>query len=73
MYIDGLTTKIDQGMTFPVYLTPKYKLSVYDVMQGLRNHYQTTDHDAYANCNPNDPYRPVAVFRTCCGLMNLYT
>ncbi|MEC6796286.1 C69 family dipeptidase [Photobacterium sp. S4TG1] len=64
LYTDGLTTKIDQGSTFPVYLTPKYKLSVYDVMQGLRNHYQATDHDAYAHCNPNDSYRPIAVFRT---------
>lgn len=64
LYTDGLTTKIDQGMTFPVYLTPKNKLSVYDVMQGLRNHYQTTDHDPYAHCNPDEPYRPIAVFRT---------
>ncbi len=64
MYTDGLTTKIDQGESFPVYLTPKNKLSVYDVMQGLRNHYQATDHDPYAHCNPSDPYRPIAVFRT---------
>ncbi|WP_413516577.1 C69 family dipeptidase [Photobacterium phosphoreum] len=64
LYTDGLTTPIDQGESFPVYLTPKNKLSVYDVMQGLRNHYQATDHDPYAHCNPADPYRPIAVFRT---------
>ncbi|SMY34860.1 Dipeptidase A [Photobacterium malacitanum] len=33
-------------------------------MQGLRNHYQATTHDPYAHSNPNEPYRPIAVFRT---------
>ncbi|KJF79866.1 dipeptidase [Photobacterium angustum] len=64
MYSDGLKTEIDQGESFPVYLTPKNKLSVYDVMQGLRNHYQATEHDPYSHSNPNDPYRPISVFRT---------
>ncbi|WP_231730621.1 C69 family dipeptidase [Photobacterium aquimaris] len=36
---------MDQDESFPVYLTPKHKLSVHDVMQGLHNHYQATAHD----------------------------
>ncbi|HIF9405592.1 C69 family dipeptidase [Photobacterium damselae subsp. damselae] len=64
MYTQGLKTKIDQGKTFPVFLKPTHKLTVADVEQGLRNHYQGTSHDPYANKNPKEPYRPVSVFRT---------
>ncbi|MCD9510686.1 C69 family dipeptidase [Photobacterium phosphoreum] len=64
MYTQGLTTKIDQGTTFPVFLKPTRKLSVADVEQGLRNHYQGTSHDPYATQNPKEAYRPISVFRT---------
>ncbi|WP_318476654.1 C69 family dipeptidase [Photobacterium leiognathi] len=64
MYTQGLKTKIDQGENFPVFLTPTHKLTINDVEQGLRNHYQGTSHDPYANNNPKEPYRPVSVFRT---------
>lgn len=32
--------------------------------QALRNHYQNTSHDPYANNNPKEPWRPISVFRT---------
>ncbi len=64
MYTKGLNTKITQGESFPVFLKPSHKLSVADVEQGLRNHYQGTSHAPYANSNPKEPYRPISVFRT---------
>ncbi|EAR55754.1 putative secreted peptidase [Photobacterium sp. SKA34] len=64
IYTKGLNTKITQGKGFHVFLKPSHKLSVADVEQGLRNHYQGTSHDPYANSNPKEAYRPISVFRT---------
>ncbi|WP_108651675.1 C69 family dipeptidase [Dongshaea marina] len=60
----GLATKIGDGKSFPVFLKPAHKLSVQDLESALRNHYQGTPHDPYMNANPNEPYRPISVFRT---------
>lgn len=59
-----LKTTIDDGKNFPVMLKPASKITVAQVEQALRNHYQGTDHDPYANNNPQEPYRPISVFRT---------
>ena len=60
----GLTTTVDKGKAFPVFVKPAHKISVDDVKQALRNHYDGTDHDPYTKVNPKEPWRPVSVFRT---------
>ncbi|BDH47290.1 peptidase [Salmonella enterica subsp. enterica serovar Choleraesuis] len=64
MFNPGLTTTIDKGQNFPVFVKPAHKISVADVKKALRNRYQGTKHDPYANANPQEAYRPVSVFRT---------
>lgn len=64
LFTKGLTTKIDQGQTFPLFLSPTNKLTVADVEHALRNHYDGTSHDPYLNKNPKEIYRPTSVFRT---------
>ncbi|KAB7678234.1 C69 family dipeptidase [Plesiomonas shigelloides] len=64
MFNPELKTTITDGKNFPVFLKPAQKISVVQVEQALRNHYQDTKHDPYANNNPAEPYRPIAVFRT---------
>ncbi len=64
MFNPQLKTAVTDGKNFPVFLTPEKKIGIADVEQALRNHYQGTTHDPYANNNPQEPYRPVAVFRT---------
>lgn len=58
-----LTTQVTDGKQFPVFLQPAHKISVADVEKALQNHYQGTPHDPYANNNPQEPWRPVSVFR----------
>ncbi|MBJ3817039.1 C69 family dipeptidase [Shimwellia pseudoproteus] len=60
----GLTTTITNGKAYPVFVKPAHKISVEDVKQALRNRYQGTSHDPYANVNPQEAWRPVSVFRT---------
>ncbi len=50
--------------TFPVYAKPSHKLSIAEVKDVFRFHYQDTEHDPYLNCNPNEVFRPVSIFRT---------
>lgn len=47
-----------------LFLTPITKISVAAVKNALRNHYQGTSHDPYASHNPQEPWRPISVFRT---------
>ncbi|MDC0535807.1 C69 family dipeptidase [Francisellaceae bacterium] len=47
----------------PTFLKPEKKISVNEVMTGLRNHYQGTANDPYVNNNYKEPYRPISVFR----------
>ncbi|MEW6186090.1 MAG: C69 family dipeptidase [Thermodesulfobacteriota bacterium] len=53
----------DQGL-FPVFPTPKKKLSVWDVARGLRNKFNGTPYDPYQTQNPKAPFRPICVMRT---------
>ena len=58
------TTVADSGTTAaPVLITPSRKLSVEDLKALERDHYNGTEHDPYANANPNEPYRPISVMR----------
>ncbi len=62
MYSPNLTfsqTKDDS----PAFLKPEHKISVDEVMAGLRNYYQGTKNNPYINNNYDEPYRPISVFR----------
>jgi dipeptidase len=59
----SITTTIDDGSDFPVFLSATKKISINDVKAILRNHYTGTDHDPYLNNNPQEPYRPIDIFR----------
>ncbi|MBS9778183.1 MAG: C69 family dipeptidase [Gammaproteobacteria bacterium] len=50
--------------TFPVFAQSDSTLTLSDIRTVLRFHYQGTEHDPYANNNPDEPYRPVSIFRT---------
>lgn len=50
--------------TFPVFAKSSKPLSVKDMRNAFRNHYDGTSHDPYTNTNPQEPYRPISVFRT---------
>lgn len=56
--------KADDGRNFPVFLTPEKKITLEDLKNAMRSHYNDTDHDPYLHQNPNEPYRPISVFRT---------
>ena len=49
---------------FPVYQKADRKLTVADIKQAFRSHYDGTEHDPYLHNNPKEPYRPVSIFRT---------
>lgn len=51
--------------TFPVYAEADHKLTIDDLRQAFRFHYDGTDHDPYLHNNGKEPYRPVSIFRTC--------
>ncbi|MDO4789846.1 MAG: C69 family dipeptidase [Porphyromonas sp.] len=50
--------------SFPVYAQAERRISLEDLKQAFRFHYQGTEHDPYLNKNPNERYRPVSIFRT---------
>ena len=49
---------------FPVYQTADKLLTVTDIRNAFRYHYDGTQHDPYLHSNPKEPYRPVSIFRT---------
>ena len=67
-YLQGLFTpsvKTDVRVNdFPVYQKADRPLTVDDIKQAFRSHYDGTDHDPYLHANPREPYRPVSIFRT---------
>lgn len=50
--------------TFPVFAKADRLLSVEDIKQAFRFHYDNTEHDPYLHSNPKERYRPVSIFRT---------
>ena len=49
---------------FPVYQKADRPLTVEDIKQAFRSHYDGTEHDPYLHSNPREPYRPISIFRT---------
>jgi len=49
---------------FPVYQKADRLLTIADIKQAFRSHYDGTEHDPYLHANPKEPYRPVSIFRT---------
>lgn len=65
MFSPSLKQDITKGSEFPVYLKPDKKLSVKDLKDAMRSHYDGTKHDPYVNQNTKDDiYRVISVFRT---------
>jgi len=62
-FFAGISYKNENGL-YPVFVQPNRKLSVQDLKQALRNHYNSTAHDPYLHQNPKEPYRPISVMRT---------
>ena len=50
--------------TFPVFTKADKKISLSDLRQAFRFHYDNTSHDPYLHSNGKEPYRPVSIFRT---------
>lgn len=49
---------------FPVFAEAKKAITMDDLREAFRFHYDNTDHDPYLNSNPKETYRPVSIFRT---------
>lgn len=49
---------------FPVYQKADRKLTISDLRNAFRYHYDGTEHDPYLHSNPKEPYRPISIFRT---------
>ncbi len=67
-YLQGqFTPSVKTDVTvndFPVYQKADRPLTVDDIKQAFRSHYDGTEHDPYLHSNPKEPYRPVSIFRT---------
>ena len=50
--------------TFPVFAKAAHKVTLTELRTAFRFHYDNTEHDPYLNSNPQEPYRPVSIFRT---------
>lgn len=50
--------------TFPVYAKADKKISITDLRDAFRFHYNGTEHDPYLHNNPKEIYRPVSIMRT---------
>ena len=49
---------------FPVFQKADRPITLSDVRDVFRFHYDGTSHDPYLHSNPKEPYRPVSIFRT---------
>lgn len=47
-----------------MFAEPSKKLDHWDVISGLRDHYQGTPAEPYFNRNPSGPWRPISLLRT---------
>lgn len=65
MYNPSTAQNPEDGNKFPVFMKPEKKLSVNDLKDAMRSHYDGTEYDPYVNQeNANDKYRVISVFRT---------
>lgn len=63
-YNPNLQTVLSDPLAFPVFVKPEKLLTVADIKEGLRDHYQGTKDDPYTQANPHVSKRPISVFRT---------
>ncbi len=49
---------------FPVWQKADRLLTIEDIKEAFRHHYNGTEHDPYLHSNPREPYRPISIFRT---------
>lgn len=49
---------------FPVFAEAEKAITITDLREAFRFHYNDTDHDPYLHSNPKETYRPVSIFRT---------
>ncbi len=63
MLSPSIKNEVDKN-TFPVYAEAENPITVEQVKQVFRYHYQGTEHDPYFNNNPKEEYRPISIFRT---------
>lgn len=65
MFNPSFKQDITKGANFPIFLKPDKKLSVKDLKNAMRSHYDGTKYDPYVNQNTQDDiYRTISVFRT---------
>lgn len=50
--------------SFPVFAEAKDLITIDQLREAFRFHYNNTEHDPYLNSNPKETYRPVSIFRT---------
>ncbi|MCD8339374.1 MAG: C69 family dipeptidase, partial [Burkholderiales bacterium] len=61
----SLEQKIEDGRNFDVYLKPEQPITLQNLKDILRNHYNESEHDPYSHgLNGKEPWRPISVFRT---------
>lgn len=49
---------------FPVYQKADHPITLNEMREAFRHHYNGTEHDPYLHSNPKELYRPVSIFRT---------
>ena len=52
------------GDRLPVFATPNHKISLSDLKNMLRQHYEGTPSDPYMACDSSATWRPISIFRT---------
>lgn len=61
----SLEQKVADGRNFDVYLKPEQPVTLQNLKDIMRNHFQGYAHDPYSSgLNGSEPWRPVSVFRT---------
>ncbi len=61
----SLVQKVEDGRNFDVYLKPEQPVSIHELKDIMRDHFNESEHDPYTfGLNGKEPWRPVSVFRT---------
>lgn len=63
MFTPSVKTDVRKN-EFPVFQKADRPLTISDIREAFRFHYDGTSHDPYLHSNPKEPYRPVSIFRT---------
>ena len=61
----SLEQKVADGRNFDVYLKPEQPVTLQNLKDIMRNHFEGYAHDPYSfGLNGSEPWRPISVFRT---------